>query len=318
MIQNELIKAEDDNYLEKLERLRTRRDQVFNQVMHSLSTSLFTVEGMEATIFSKSRVINAALKISGVSMRLAILKPRRSGFGFSIAKLGKLNLAGMQGKKSEIALITGLLRDLGVLELEAQWIAGLVHGFACGVWAEYKVVTDNYTAVINGLVPGRGEISTKSFEEVRLDRLSIGVEVLRGVMDDLQELDQEFDDLVFEINSIGGKYRGYRSVICRWQLSAEKNRYPIRVLMSNPEIAFIAWNIGARRIVRPITKIKGVGESGFITERLIKHLRQRRNAKKLRSCGAKHKELSIRRSELLETLEQSIQLLGEVIDDPNK
>ena len=70
--------------------------------------------------------------------------------------------------------------------------------------------------------------------------------------------------------------------------------------------------MGPERIVRPIVKIKGVGESGFITTRLVQHLKQRRNEKALLRTGREHKLMTNRRQNLLDALDIPVAILGEL------
>ena len=300
------------NYPEKLEYFRDKRIHELRKLSTFLEGAFDSLIANEIIINREARKISASLVAAGIEKGLILVKPRRQGSGYTQVKIEGFTLGGHKPEKIGRLKLKSHIQDKTTLDIEADWIVGMLIRFTEEYWAPYANVVSKLNEIVKCYAPRSGLQDASTYKISRKDDLEIAVEVFNQSVTELYELDFEFDDLIFEINSIGGKHRGYKSVVCRWPLTEKKARYSAQTLIKNPEIAFVAWNMGPERIVRPIVKIKGVGESGFITTRLVQHLKQRRNEKALLRTGREHKLMTNRRQNLLDALDIPVAILGEL------
>jgi hypothetical protein len=300
------------NYPEKLEFFREVRDHELNKLSIFLGGAFDSLIANEIIIGKEVRRINASLLAAGFERGLVLVKPRRQGTGYTQLKLNGFAVDSLKATKLSKTKLKAYILKSTPFELEAEWLTVKVAKFTEEYWVPYAYVVSQLNLIVKCFIPRAGMQDVASYENGRKNDLDISAEVFTQSVLELVELDNEFDDLIFEINSIGGKHRGYKSVVCRWPISEKRIRYSAQTLIKNPEIAFVAWNLGTERIVRPIKKIKGVGESGFITTRLVQRLKQRRNEKALLRTGREHKALTKRRQNLLDALDKPVAILGEL------
>lgn len=298
------------NYAEKLEYRRERRELVFTYIGQAIDGAVSFLSDFEVEIHRIIRSINASLRAAGMNGKgLEVVKPRRQSMGLYLVVIGNVSVSSLTSNKKDTSLVINTLVRMGLELQEATWLARVIIKFNLNEWAVYQVHVANINTAIINLHKVKGLLKVSDWSELRSNWCQSALSAYYELTEELYVIDEQIDDIQFQINSIGGRHRGYKSLICRWPLNDEKYRYSKQVIIENPEIAYVAWNLGATRITRPISKIKGVGESGFITQRLIKFLRQRRNQKPLIFHGARFKELYLKRDKIVKKLEPTVNAL---------
>ena len=298
------------NYPEKLAYCRERRELVLQYIGSAIKLSVHYLEEAETDIQRWIKAFNASIRAAGIQGKgLELVKPRRQSLGLYAIFFNNLNVSMISMKKKDISLLANTLSDGDPNITESLWLATQIARFINSQWLSYRSQADVIDTAITNLYKIKGLQKTSEWHHLRNIWIECAYDRYQELVNELIEIDSEIDDVQFRINSIGGTKRGYKSIICRWPLDDEKYRYSRKVIIDNPEIAYVAYNLGSRRITRPINKIKGIGESGFITQRLIKHLRQRRNQRALTRWGDIYKKLYTQRDSILKNLEPTVNAL---------
>lgn len=305
------LKAKSNAYVLKMAGLRELRDVVFDDVSLTLRGVANNLARMESNLNKEAGLINGYLSSSHSNLRVELIKPRTAKFGFNSLHLGGKKFE-YHDLKRNFKKLVDFIRTDGMCSKEGSFIARVITDFHSTQWLPYQRYVNSIQVLASQYALKKSKIKASEFENERLILLNYLIEAIEQDFSLLKSIDEDFDDIIFKINTIGGDNRGYKSILARWRINGEKIRYPIGIILANPEIAYVAWDRGDKRIVRPVNRIKKYAPLGQINERLIRHLRQRRFKKPLMEAGVVFRRLTKHRLPIMNRLDHVITiLLGE-------